>query len=66
MKTINTFRGLIAAIFLTVAALPVSAADLVEVLKGDGPFNVFAPTDQAFSQLPGGTIESILKPEKGR
>jgi uncharacterized surface protein with fasciclin (FAS1) repeats len=38
----------------------VKAADLVEVLKGDGPFTVFAPTDEAFAKLPEGTIEALL------
>lgn len=41
----------------------VKAADLVEVLKGDGPFTVFAPTDEAFAALPAGTVEDLLKPE---
>jgi uncharacterized surface protein with fasciclin (FAS1) repeats len=41
----------------------VQAADLVDVLKGDGPFTVFAPTDEAFAKLPAGTVESLLKPE---
>jgi uncharacterized surface protein with fasciclin (FAS1) repeats len=41
----------------------VKAAGLVEVLKGDGPFTVFAPTDEAFAKLPEGTVESLLKPE---
>lgn len=41
----------------------VKAADLVETLKGDGPFTVFAPTDAAFAKLPKGTLESLLKPE---
>jgi len=41
----------------------VQAADLVEVLKGEGPFTVFAPTDEAFAKLPEGTVESLLKPE---
>jgi len=41
----------------------VQAAGLVEVLQGDGPFTVFAPTDEAFSKLPTGTVESLLKPE---
>jgi uncharacterized surface protein with fasciclin (FAS1) repeats len=41
----------------------VQAAGLVETLKGDGPFTVFAPTDEAFAKLPGGTVESLLKPE---
>ena len=39
------------------------AAGLVDVLKGDGPFTVFAPTDEAFAALPAGTVESLLKPE---
>lgn len=41
----------------------VKAAELVEVLKGEGPFTVFAPTNAAFAKLPAGTIESLLKPE---
>ena len=41
----------------------VKAAGLVETLKGDGPFTVFAPTDAAFAKLPEGTVESLLKPE---
>jgi uncharacterized surface protein with fasciclin (FAS1) repeats len=41
----------------------VQAAGLVETLKGDGPFTVFAPTDDAFAQLPEGTVEMLLKPE---
>ena len=41
----------------------VKAAGLVETLKGDGPFTVFAPTDKAFEKLPAGTVESLLKPE---
>ena len=44
-----------------VAAL--KAADLAEALKGDGPFTVFAPTDEAFANLPEGTVETLLKPE---
>ncbi len=41
----------------------VKAADLVDTLKSDGPFTVFAPTDEAFAKLPAGTLESLLKPE---
>jgi len=41
----------------------VKAAGLVETLKGDGPYTVFAPTDEAFAKLPKGTLESLLKPE---
>lgn len=39
------------------------AADLAETLKGEGPFTVFAPTDEAFGKLPPGTVETLLKPE---
>jgi uncharacterized surface protein with fasciclin (FAS1) repeats len=39
----------------------VKEAGLVETLKGDGPFTVFAPTDEAFAKLPEGTIESLLQ-----
>ncbi|MEM6384598.1 MAG: fasciclin domain-containing protein [Pseudomonadota bacterium] len=39
------------------------AAGLVDTLKGDGPFTVFAPTDDAFAALPEGTVEELLKPE---
>jgi uncharacterized surface protein with fasciclin (FAS1) repeats len=41
----------------------VKAADLVDTLKGEGPFTVFAPTDEAFAKLPKGTLEDLLKPE---
>ena len=41
----------------------VKAADLVETLKGDGPFTVLAPTDEAFAKLPAGTVDALLKPE---
>lgn len=48
--------------FKTLAAA-LGAADLVDALKGDGPFTVFAPTDEAFAALPEGTVETLLKPE---
>lgn len=41
----------------------VKAAGLVETLQGEGPFTVFAPTDQAFADLPEGTLDDLLKPE---
>jgi uncharacterized surface protein with fasciclin (FAS1) repeats len=41
----------------------VQAADLVDALKGDGPFTVFAPTNAAFEALPEGTLDDLLKPE---
>lgn len=48
--------------FNTLAAA-LKAAGLVETLKGDGPFTVFAPTDAAFAKLPAGTLDMLLKPE---
>ena len=48
--------------FKTLAAA-LKAADLIETLKGKGPFTVFAPTDKAFGKLPKGTVEELLKPE---
>ncbi len=52
--TAGKFDTLVAAI---------KAAGLVDTLKGNGPFTVFAPTDAAFAALPAGTIETLLKPE---
>jgi uncharacterized surface protein with fasciclin (FAS1) repeats len=48
--------------FKTLASA-IQAAGLVDTLKGDGPFTVFAPTDEAFAKLPDGTLENLLKPE---
>ena len=48
--------------FNTLAAA-LDAAGLIDTLKGDGPFTVFAPTDEAFAKLPAGTVENLLKPE---
>lgn len=48
--------------FTTLVAA-VQAAGLVDTLKGEGPFTVFAPTDEAFAALPEGTVENLLKPE---
>lgn len=50
----GTFNTLVAA---------VTAADLVDTLKSEGPFTVFAPTDEAFAALPEGTVADLLKPE---
>ncbi|QEH33385.1 Immunogenic protein MPT70 precursor [Aquisphaera giovannonii] len=50
----DSFKTLVAA---------VKAAGLVDTLKGEGPFTVLAPTDEAFAKLPEGTVESLLKPE---
>ena len=51
---VGQFKTLVAA---------VEAAALVDTLKGDGPFTVFAPTDEAFAKLPDGTVDDLLKPE---
>jgi len=51
-----------AGTFNTLAAA-LQAAGLVDTLKGEGPFTVFAPTDEAFGKLPAGTVESLLQPE---
>jgi uncharacterized surface protein with fasciclin (FAS1) repeats len=48
----------------TTLVAAVKAAELVETLKGAGPFTVFAPTNAAFNALPAGTVEGLLKPEK--
>jgi len=48
--------------FKTLAAA-LKAAGLVEPLKGEGPFTVFAPTDEAFAKLPAGTLETLLEPQ---
>ena len=50
--------------FKTLAAA-LTAAGLVDTLKGPGPFTVFAPTDVAFTKLPAGTVEALLKEPKG-
>jgi uncharacterized surface protein with fasciclin (FAS1) repeats len=44
-------------------AKALQAAGLVDTLKGQGPFTVFAPTDEAFAKLPAGTLDDLLKPE---
>ncbi len=48
--------------FKTLAAA-LTAGDLVQTLKGKGPFTVFAPTDEAFAKLPAATLADLLKPE---
>ena len=50
----NRFQTLVTAL---------KAADLVDTLKGPGPFTVFAPTNDAFEKLPAGTLDNLLKPE---
>ncbi len=53
----------VAAGDFTTLVAAVQAAGLVETLKGEGPFTVFAPTDDAFAALPEGTVETLLLPE---
>jgi transforming growth factor-beta-induced protein len=53
----------IAAGSFNTLAKALTAAGLVETLKGKGPFTVFAPTDDAFAKLPAGTLEDLIKPE---
>ena len=53
----------VAAGSFTTLVAAVQAAGLVDTLKGEGPFTVFAPTDAAFAALPAGTVEDLLKPE---
>ena len=53
----------VAAGDFTTLVTAIKAADLVETLKGEGPFTVFAPTDEAFAKLPSGTVENLLKAE---
>ena len=48
---------------LSTLVAAVKAGGLVETLQGDGPFTVFAPTNEAFAALPAGTLEMLLKPE---
>lgn len=54
----------VAAGDFTTLVAAVKAAGLVDTLKGEGPFTVFAPTDAAFAALPEGTVEMLLMPEK--
>ncbi len=51
----------VAAGDFTTLAAALEAAGLVETLKGEGPFTVFAPTDEAFAKLPAGTVEALLQ-----
>ena len=53
----------VAAGTFTTLAAALDAADLVETLQGEGPFTVFAPTDEAFAALPDGLLEALLLPE---
>lgn len=63
MKKADIVDVAVAAGNFNTLAAALQAAGLVDTLKGDGPFTVFAPTDAAFAKLPEGTVESLLKPE---
>ena len=62
-KTKNIVETAISAGNFETLCAAVKAAQLVETLQGEGPFTVFAPTDDAFAKLPSGTIEDLVKPE---
>ena len=62
-KPANIVETAVAAGQFKTLAAALEAAGLVDALMGDGPFTVFAPTDEAFAKLPAGTVESLLKPE---
>lgn len=62
-KKANIVETAVAAGSFKTLVAAVQAAGLVDTLSGKGPFTVFAPTDEAFSKLPAGTVESLLKPE---
>ena len=53
----------VAANYFSTLATALSAAGLLETLKGDGPFTVFAPTDAAFAKMPQQTLDELLQPE---
>ena len=60
-KTEDIVDTAVAAGSFTTLAAALEATGLVETLKGDGPFTVFAPTDDAFAKLPDGTVEALLQ-----
>jgi uncharacterized surface protein with fasciclin (FAS1) repeats len=60
-KQMDIVETAVAAENFTTLVTAVKAAGLVDALKGEGPFTVFAPTDEAFAKLPEGTVESLLK-----
>lgn len=62
-QELNIVETAVAAGSFNTLAAALQAADLVDALQGDGPFTVFAPTDEAFAALPAGTLEKLLKPE---
>ena len=63
MTTMNIVENAMNSPIHTTLVAAVSEAGLVETLQGEGPFTVFAPTDEAFAALPEGTVETLLQPE---
>jgi len=59
----NIIETALAASFFSTLATALDAAGLIETLKGDGPFTVFAPTDAAFAKVPQQTLDDLLQPE---
>ena len=63
----NIVETAVSAGSFTTLVAAVQAADLADTLAGDGPYTVFAPTDEAFAKLPEGTVEALLaNPDKLR
>ena len=62
-KQANIVETVVAAGQFKTLAAALEAAGLIDALTAEGPFTVFAPTDEAFAKLPAGTVESLLKPE---
>lgn len=63
--TMDIVDTAVAAGSFTTLATALTEANLVETLKGEGPYTVFAPTDEAFEQLPDGTLDTLLKDPSG-
>lgn len=63
LETKNIVENAVNSADHTTLVAAVQAAGLVETLAGEGPFTVFAPTNDAFAKLPAGTVENLLKPE---
>ncbi|MCE9632253.1 MAG: fasciclin domain-containing protein [Planctomycetia bacterium] len=62
-KTLDVVEAVVESGHFTTLAKALKAAGLIETLKGTGPFTLFAPTDEAFTHLPSGTLDDLLKPE---
>ena len=61
--TRDIIESALAAGSFNTLATALANADLIDALRGEGPFTVFAPSDEAFARLPSGTVEDLLKPE---